>query len=315
MKTYKNMKSTGNYFYVKKTELKSDFTQIPNALFYVDLSATEKLILAYLLSNAESFRVTIYRIAKSVGSDHRTVKKALKKFREMKLILPVTNKAIAININEIVRLAAVTGDKENNNMNSPNSAITDNNSNNGNSPNSAITDNGTITNSNTPYKVVGQLPLDSGKTTTNISGELPDNNINQQEIKEEKQKKVSPSFSAVDVAKEVDDYLKSPSNFFYGHNQTLVAKLYERYRVEISDKKITSIKIFQLVLYYHLLKITNSNTVQELNQLLSKSKLTLSLTEISKTVQLIATKKDINADYKKEVYAVSDNPSKVSNTD
>jgi hypothetical protein len=186
---------------------------------------------------------------------------------------------------------------------------------NGNLPNSTITTNCTNTNSNTTSNIVGQLPLSSGNSTTNLPGELPINNKNQQEIKEEKQKEVSPSFSAIDVTKEVDDYLKSPSNFFYGYNQTLVTKLYERYRVEIPDKKITSIKIFQLVLYYHLLKITNSNTVQELNQVLSKSKLTLSLTEISKTVQLIATKKDINADYKKEVYAVSDNPSKVSNTD
>jgi hypothetical protein len=294
------MKSTGNYFYVKKIELKSDFTQIPNALFYVNLSATEKLILAYLLSNAESFRITIYRIAKSVGSDHRTIKKALKKFRDMKLLLQVTNKTIAININEILRLASVPEDKENNN---------------GNSPNSTITDNSTITNSNAPSKVVGQLPLDSGNTTTILPGELPNNNINQQEIKEEKQKEVSPSFSAIDLAMEVEDYLKSPSKFFYGHNQALVAKLYERFRVEISDNKVTSIKVFQTVLYYHLLKITNSNNVQGLNQLLSKSKFTLSLTEILNSIQLIVKNKEVHADYKKEVFAVSDNPTTESNTD
>lgn len=309
------MKSTGNYFYVKKTELRSDFTQIPNALFYVDLSATEKLIIAYLLSNSESFRVTVYRIAKSVGSDHRTVKKAIKKFREMKLIIPITNRTIVVNINEILKLVAASGDKENNIGNPSNIIIPDNNSNNGISPISRITDNGTITNSNTPSIVVGQLPLDRGNTTTDLPGELPDNNINQQEIEEEKQKEVSPSFSAVDVAKETEDYLKSPSKFFFGHNQTLVTKLYERYRVEISDKKMTSIKLFQTVLYYHLLKITNSNNVQDLNQLLSKSKLSLSLSNIFKTVQLITTKKDINADYRKEIYAVNNNPIKVSNSE
>lgn len=309
------MKSTGNYFYVKKTELRSDFTQIPNALFYVDLSATEKLIIAYLLSNSESFRVTVYRIAKSVGSDHRTVKKAIKKFREMKLIIPITNRTIVVNINEILKLVAASGDKENNIGNPSNIIIPDNNSNNGISPISRITDNGTITNSNTPSIVVGQLPLDRGNTTTDLPGELPDNNINQQEIEEEKQKEVSPSFSAVDVAKETEDYLKSPSKFFFGHNQTLVTKLYERYRVEISDKKMTSIKLFQTVLYYHLLKITNSNNVQDLNQLLSMSKLSLSLSNIFKTVQLITTKKDINADYRKEIYAVNNNPIKVSNSE
>ena len=294
------MKSTGNYFYVKKAELKSDFTQIPNALFYVDLSATEKLILAYLLSNAESFRVTIYRIAKSVGSDHRTVKKALKKFQEMKLIIPVTNRTIAININEIKKLVAASEYKENIN---------------GNSPNSRVPDPGTITNSNPTPSVVGQLPLDSRNTPTNVLGELPDNNINQQEIKEEKQKEVSPSFSTSDIVKEVDDYLNSPSNFFYGHNQTLAAKLYERYRVEISDNKMASIGLFQSALYYHLLKITNSNSVQELNQLLSKSRLTLSLSEIFNTVRLITTDKTINAEYKKEIQAVINNPNKISNTD
>lgn len=314
MKTYNNMKSTGNYFYVKKTELRSDFTQIPNALFYVDLSATEKLILAYLLSNAESFRVTIYRIAKSIGSDHRTVKKALNKFREMKLIIPVASRTIAVNITEILKLVPVSGDIENNYGNSTISTIPDTNSDNGKSPNSRITDNGTITNSNTPSNVVGQLPLDSRNSTTIISGELPDNNINQQEIKEEKQKEVSSSFSAIDVAKEVDDYLKLPSKYFYGHNQTLVAKLYERYRVEISDKKITSMKVFQPILYYYLLKITNSNDVQELNQLLSKSKLSLSLNELSKTIQLVTTRKDINSEYRKECNAVINNPCKEINT-
>jgi len=233
----------------------------------------------------------------------------------MKLIRQVTDKTIAVNINEILRLAAVPEDKEYNNGNLPKSTIFNDDSINGSSPISIVTDIGTPTHSNTPTNVVGQLPLNSGNTTTNIPGELPDNNINQQEIKEEKQKEVSPSFSAIELAKESDDYLKTPSKFFYGHNQLLVTKLYERYRVEISDKKITSIKIFQSVLYYYLLKITNSSTVQDLNQLLSKSKLTLSLNEISKTVQLVSTKKDVNADYKKEVNAVYDNPSKVSNPD
>lgn len=218
----------------------------------------------------------------------------------MKLLLQVTNKTIAININEILRLASVPEDKENNNVNSPNSTITDNS---------------TITNSNAPSKVIGQLPLDSGNTTTILPGELPNNNINQQEIKEEKQKEVSPSFSAIDLAMEVEDYLKSPSKFFYGHNQALVAKLYERFRVEISDNKVTSIKVFQTVLYYHLLKITNSNNVQGLNQLLSKSKFTLSLTEILNSIQLIVKNKEVHADYKKEVFAVSDNPTTESNTD
>jgi hypothetical protein len=45
------------------------------------------------------------------------------------------------------------------------------------------------------------------------------------------------------------------------------------------------------------------------------SKLSLSLSDISKTVQLIISKIDINADYKKEIHAVNDNPIKVSNSE
>jgi hypothetical protein len=150
------MKSTGNYFYVKKVELRSDFTQIPNALFYIDLSATEKLILAYLLSNAETFRVTNYRIAKSVGSDHRTVNKALKKFHDMKLIISGTNRTITINISEIIKLSEVNIGKDNDK---------DKDNDNGNSPNSTFPDNSTITNRNSTVNIIGELPSNNSSST------------------------------------------------------------------------------------------------------------------------------------------------------
>jgi hypothetical protein len=306
------MKSTGNYFYVKKAELKSDFTQIPNALLYVDLSATEKMILAYLLSNAESFRVTNYRIAKSVQSDYRTIKKALKKFRDMRIINTVTNRTIAININEMIRLAALARAEENNHIqNLPDSLIAENNSDIRNSPNSRITDNGATTNSHPPTNVVGKLPIDSGNATTNILGVIPTNNNNQKEIEKEKQKEVSPILLAKNVANEVDDYLKSPSKFFIGNNQFLCSRFYERYRIEAQKTKANTIQLFETVLYYYLLKSTNSHDVQELNQTLSNSSLSLTYSSISRVIQLISSSKEVNDDYKKEINSVRE-PTNVS---
>jgi len=98
------MKSTGNYFYVKKPDLKSGYTQIPNALFHLKLTATERLVLAYLFSNAETFRITNYRIEKVLRSDFRTIKKALAKLHQLNLIEYKSPKVVTLNIREIERL-------------------------------------------------------------------------------------------------------------------------------------------------------------------------------------------------------------------
>jgi hypothetical protein len=287
------MKNRGNYFYVKKLDLKTNFTQIPNQLFNIDLTATEKLILIYLLSNAESFRITIYRIAKSIGSDHRTIKKALKKFRDMELLNQVTNRTISINIDEIIRLAAVPTEIE--------KSIDD-----GNTTNSTITHNCNSPGSNSTTIIGGQLPLNDSNSPTRIPVDVPNNNTKQEEIKEEKQKEVSSSFSAIDVAKEVDDYLLIPSQFFYANNQINCSRIYERYRVEISDPNIKSILQFETALFYHLLKITNSPNVQDLNKILSNGRLSIGMSEIRKTIKLIKSNKEINEDYQKEVKLVRD---------
>ncbi|MCK7539792.1 MAG: hypothetical protein MZV63_57230 [Marinilabiliales bacterium] len=87
-----------------------------------------------------------------------------------------------------------------------------------------------------------------------------------QEIKEEKQKEASPSFSPIELAKETDDYLKNTFQVFLWSQlnywlQNFMKDIGLKYR----DKKITSIKIFQSVLYYYLLKIMpNSNNVQDM---------------------------------------------------
>ena len=292
------MKSTGNYFYVKKVELRSDFTQIPNALFYIDLSATEKLILAYLLSNAETFRVTNYRIAKSVGSDQRTVKKALKKFSEMKLISPATNRTITININEVIKLSEVNGIEEDDTSNLPSSTTTANS---------------TITNSNSTANIVGELPSNNSNSTSKLPVEVPNNNTNQQEIQEEKQKQdsSSSSSSAYNIQDEVSDYLKTPSKFFLGNNQINCSRFYEKYREK--DTKMTSIHWFEVVFYYHMLKMTNTKDIQELNQRLLKGGLSISLNDIYKTVQRIITEKEVKEDCQLEIDAVFDGSKNTQN--
>lgn len=236
--THNINKSMGNYFFVKRIELKSNFTQIPNELFYIDLTATEKLILAYLFSNSESFRITNYRIAKSVGSDHRTIKRALKKFRDMKLIIQDTGKTISINVNQLIKLASLPFPSENENSgNLTDSPITDN----GSTHISPITDNGTLTNGDSTSNIVGQLPSNAGNSPNKIPVEIPGNNTKQEEIKEEKQKE-DFSFSATDIQDEINNYLLTPSKYFWGNNVNLLTTTYGKYRVQYQDTKLNSMR-------------------------------------------------------------------------
>ena len=150
-------------------------------------------------------------------------------------------------------------------------------------------------------------------------GSQPDNEIEiekEMEIENESKKKKDidiesrnlSSFSVININKEVEDYLKSDSKFFYNDNKYICSRLYERYQVERPDPKITSIQMFENLLYYHLLKITNTKDVKDLNQRLSNGSLSLNLYDISQTVQLICSKKEVNDDYKKEFYAVIGTP-------
>ena len=102
------MKSTGNYFFVKKSELKENFTQIPNNIFSLDLKPMEKLILIYLFSNAENFRITNYRIKESVNCDWRTARTALNKFKKIGFIYDVNENTIGINISSIINYSTMS---------------------------------------------------------------------------------------------------------------------------------------------------------------------------------------------------------------
>jgi hypothetical protein len=70
---------------------------------------------------------------------------------------------------------------------------------------------------------------------------------------------------------------------------------------------LNSINKFDKVLYYHLLKVTNSSNVQELNEKL-KQPMTMNLSDVHKTFKLITSRKEINDDYRKEIYAVIGTP-------
>ena len=109
------------------------------------------------------------------------------------------------------------------------------------------------------------------------------------------------------MTKEVENYLKSQSKFFYGKNQNTCSRLYERYRVEQADTKINSILAFEKVLYYYLLCMTNTQNVHELNQRLFQGNLSITVSDIYNTVKLITSKKEINDDYKKAVISAMGN--------
>lgn len=154
------------------------------------------------------------------------------------------------------------------------------------------------------------------------AGSQPNNEIEtdiEKEIEKEKEtesdkekdidieKKKLSSFPGFELAKEVENYLKSQSKFFYGKNQNACSRLYERYRVEQTDTKINSIWAFEKVLYYFLLCMTNTHNVQDLNQRLSQGNLSINVADIYNTVKLITSKQEINDDYRKAVISVIGN--------
>lgn len=193
------MKLKGNYFFVKKAELKSNYTQIPNTVFDLNLTATEKIILIYLFSNAENFRITNYRIKKAIGSDYRTVNKALDKFKKLNYVYNVNETTIGINVNEFQNSSTIT---------ISNSTIS----------NPTISNSTTMDNSNST--------TNSSNPTTIMVVELPNNNKKQQDEKNKTQE--GKNFSGF----EFDEYSKSK---YFGN--TLNKKLLDYYLQSESMKK------------------------------------------------------------------------------
>jgi hypothetical protein len=190
------MKNKGNFFYVKKPELKQDFTQIPNKIFELELTPTEKLILIYLFSNSETFRVTSYRIEQALGTDRRTVKKALDKFKQLKLVYNINDQTLGIDINIILNWCNSTGILP---TILPASTIAPNNStgivpvnlsNNTDNSTGIVPVNLSNNTDNSTGIVPVILPVYTGNSTPIIPVELYNNNTKQyQEQKEEQKEK------------------------------------------------------------------------------------------------------------------------------
>ncbi len=178
-----------NYLTVKKLELTRDFTQIPNSIFTANLTATEKLILIYLMSNSESFRITNYRIKVSIGSDFRTVKKALNKFNSLGLITYINPNTIKINVGALNSSNSTSSNCTPNSSNSTSSNCTPNSS---NSTSSNSTSSNSTSSNCTPIDSSNSTPIDSSNCTPNSSNstpkivvELHNNNTNQDQIKKD----------------------------------------------------------------------------------------------------------------------------------
>ena len=101
------MKSTGNYFYMKKTELKQNYTQFPNVVLSLNITTIEKLILIYLFSNSEDFRITEYRIKETIGIDQRIVKKAMAKFKSIGFIKSINANTFTIDIDKLLEYNSI----------------------------------------------------------------------------------------------------------------------------------------------------------------------------------------------------------------
>lgn len=312
------MKVQGNYFYVKKADLKSGYTQVPNALFHLKLTAIERLVLAYLFSNAESFRITNYRIEKVLRSDFRTIKKALTKLHKLNLIEYKSPKVIIINIKEIERLGtedvntnefedSLTEEKpieERDNKHIENTDSLQNpdlGKDNCNLTSSCITANSTSTGSKTPGSITVGLQSTIGRTTGNLTVENNNNKNRQQERKEEKQKEVSPTSSISEIQDEIEEYLKSSSKFFMGDNQLFCTRLYEQFRIEYSETRLTSILAFQNALYYHMLNSLNANDTNHMNEIISQGGISITLADLLNTVHLIISKKDVYQDFQNKL--------------
>ncbi len=252
------MESKGNYFFVKKTEVKNNFTQIPNQIFSLEITTIEKLILIYLFSNAETFRITNYRIEKTLNSERRTVKKAMEKLKELKFITNVNEFTIEINISKIIEYTSnstgsnLTGIEENIPVIQPAS----------NSTGSNLT--GISTGNSTGTLPVNQL-VHTSNLTPIIPVELHNNNTNtipnQKENKKKEQQEENfqvsqNSGSGFQVSSLVlDQYLKS---IFFGEN--LNRKMVDLYLSQSQElkKELTYLE-FEKLFIYNIQKICKLN--------------------------------------------------------
>ena len=87
---------------VKKVKLEKDYTQVPNKLFGVkELNTSEKIIITYMMSNSENFKISLTYMSNYLGMDYRVIKNNFNSLVEKKYIL-ITKNIININYDKII---------------------------------------------------------------------------------------------------------------------------------------------------------------------------------------------------------------------
>lgn len=105
MTTITNPKT--EHFTVVKAKLEDNFTQIPNQIFKIPvLSTLDKLVLMYLFSNSENYKLSNYRISVELHSDRKSTVKSINKLTKLNLI-NITDNKLTININSIINYKTI----------------------------------------------------------------------------------------------------------------------------------------------------------------------------------------------------------------
>jgi len=261
------MKSKGNFFHVRKPKLETNYTQIPNEIFSLKLSTTEKIILAYLFSNSETWSITQYQITKVFSVDKRTVKKALAKFSALGFISePDFDTTITINLENIISYRCSSTPMEDFNRCQP-------------TPIEDVIENEIEVNNNddrcSPTPIIGVsqhlyrcsstpiIGVEQHHTNTNT---ILNQEKNQEEKKEKEEATKVPSssldnqnlgsgssffHSPQEVNYQIEQYLQTESKFFFGDNKNIVSNTYTEFYKEYPESKAT-INGYEEVLYMYL---------------------------------------------------------------
>ena len=233
------MKNTGNYFFVKKTRLESDFTQIPNNIFKLNLTSAEKLILIYLFSNAETFRITKYRIQKDLNTDVRTVNKAMEKFKKLDYIKTIDDRNIELNIGVIVHICNSTQCTNTHSNSTP-----------------------TICNP-TPIDICTNTPTICNPTYK-IGVEIHSNNTNNNTTdkkNEQKEKQHGENFSDFGSSVQSSDNSNDQSIWFSGDSLKTVKEFHNAFNNSNGRKKVRFQKFEKLLVYQFVNYTTKNNYI------------------------------------------------------
>lgn len=134
------------------------------------------------------------------------------------------------------------------------------------------------------------------KCSTNITISLDE------EIRDSTSKNHSSNF-AEQLTMEFENYGKEASKFFLEYNVEFVKATYLKYMTKFKSTPMYSINKFDKVLYYHLLKTTNTTNPSDLNQALEHP-VKIILEDVLNTYNLIIANEELRSEYRNEVLKV-----------